>query len=868
MEKQLAIFEKYGINYHTMSIKLEHDGNGYVRDKYNHFKKIFINPPDVKEPCTNGCPEGKCKCIRKWVKVENCKNPLDNAFVVHFGRFYDLIGIDVDDKEKTMEGWRNETKNININTLTSKTINGGEHLYFTLSSEQKEQLGDFCTKNDAIYADKGLKIDVKYNTQRFIEGFSQTIEGTKYRYKVINDVKPIQLPSELFDEIMKNIKPKEEKIKQAKKSRENILTQQPKECSEKTLNEAIKLTELLSDERATEYEPWINTCWALHNISEKLLPSFIDFSKRCMNKFNENHCVSSWNSSKDTGFGIGSLHYWAKIDNEEAYNAYVEEKTMAKLIKNIDKTHLGIAKVIKKMVKNHLVCSEIVNKSKIWYMFNKGTWNRLQDDSMIRRFITSRVIKMYRKASIYLNAQNNKDEMNSVDAKNNDNKNKVLMSIIEKLSTDNFVNGVINVLANELKDDEFSQKLDANSNLLCFGEDVYDCETCSWRETLPNDYCSLKMGVNKEQINKENAELVEKIIGDIFPAQDKYEYAMNRLATFIHGKNADQIFSLWRGAGANGKSLLAMWLRYAFGDYFALLNSTLITEKQKSSGNPELLKAKGRRICVLSEPEQTEKIRNSTLKSWTGGDLITARMLYSNQIVEFNGDFHIIILCNMTTQLEDVVDDSMPRRTDYLQFTSKFVDIPKADFQKKLNKTYMNNEFVEKIKGSFFYLLLNRYEQLKKNNALTLRIPEIVKNEKKNFIDDCDIVKAFLNENYEPSNEPTAYVSAKDLFAHFKEYCKINGQSNKIKEITFKQRCEGIYTLQARYTFYVMENGKKKRKEVRSAFVSIKAKDGEEQQINEDILLIPTEKPIENPIESIEEEPKAKVDDRFSTIKV
>ena len=88
-----------------------------------------------------------------------------------------------------------------------------------------------------------------------------------------------------------------------------------------------ELVFILSSERADNYSQWIEVGWVLHNIdpnSQELLDIWIDFSKQST-KFKDGECEKVWDSSKNEGLTIATLHYWAKIDNYQKYLEFKNE---------------------------------------------------------------------------------------------------------------------------------------------------------------------------------------------------------------------------------------------------------------------------------------------------------------------------------------------------------------------------------------------------------------------------------------------------------------------------------------------------------------------------------------------------------------
>jgi hypothetical protein len=88
-----------------------------------------------------------------------------------------------------------------------------------------------------------------------------------------------------------------------------------------------KLVNILSQQRSTSYDTWLNVCFALKNTDEQLFSSFVNFSKRCPEKYNYIVCKQMWDNAKpaDDGFTVASIKFWAKQDNPGAFFKIMKE---------------------------------------------------------------------------------------------------------------------------------------------------------------------------------------------------------------------------------------------------------------------------------------------------------------------------------------------------------------------------------------------------------------------------------------------------------------------------------------------------------------------------------------------------------------
>jgi len=63
-------------------------------------------------------------------------------------------------------------------------------------------------------------------------------------------------------------------------------------------------------------------------------------------------------------------------------------------------------------------------------------------------------------------------------------------------------------------------------------------------------------------------------------------------------------------------------MKYTLGDYYETASSTFLTKEQPSANipRPELLNLIGKRLLVISEPENNTKLNANFIKYITGGD--------------------------------------------------------------------------------------------------------------------------------------------------------------------------------------------------------------------------------------------------------
>lgn len=142
------------------------------------------------------------------------------------------------------------------------------------------------------------------------------------------------------------------------------------------------------------------------------------------------------------------------------------------------------------------------------------------------------------------------------------------------------------------------------------------------------------------------------------------------------GLNTEQRFLILTGVGRNGKGALVTAMRHVFGEYSADVHENLYMRSRfggaRSEGaRPDLMALKGKRMAAMSEPEGGA-FNEEMIKAHTGGDPITARSLYSNNVISWEPTHSITILTNHPPKVDDV-GPSMAARVMVADFREQFL---------------------------------------------------------------------------------------------------------------------------------------------------------------------------------------------------
>lgn len=216
------------------------------------------------------------------------------------------------------------------------------------------------------------------------------------------------------------------------------------------------------------------------------------------------------------------------------------------------------------------------------------------------------------------------------------------------------------------------------------------------------------------------------------------------------------------GSGANGKSTFLNVLRALFGDLGAQANGDMLLEKHGASGmsqnaaSSEVARLMGKRLVAMSEVEDGRHFSEKTVKWYTGGEVITARMLYQNAF-EFKPRFKLWLAGNYKPTVKGS-DHGIWRRMKLIPFT---VTIPPEERDPDLER-----KLCAELPGILNWALVGC--QHWRENGYKLNEPEIIANEVAEYRSEMDIVSSWLSEfTYD---DPDGEIHFGDTYKFFKAW--------------------------------------------------------------------------------------------------
>jgi len=537
--------------------------------------------------------------------------------------------------------------------------------------------------------------------------------------------------------------------------------------------------ECLSAKRATSYEDWIRVCWCLSNIDYRLEEAFIEFSKKCSSKFDEQGCRNEWKRVKNVYLGIGTLHKWAKEDNPSKYREITREQLSKFMFLSTNQIHTDVARYIYEKYKYEFKCSSIVYSR--WYYYNNNKWKLNERGNELKKKMSSEVAQDYSEYGILCSNKANEYKEEGSEKDSLQVHSKKSLELVTKLKTQSYKNVVFAECMELFYDENFEDKLDSNNNLLHFNNGVYDLDKNEFREGYLEDNITLSTGINFiEQPDSEDNEkicYVEELINKILPVEEVSRYVLILLASFLHGYNKDQKIHIWTGSGNNGKSILIDFYKKTVGGYYGSMPITALTQDLAGSeqASSVLAETRGKRIILLDENDSDSEIQVGFMRQLTGCDEITARKLFSNPIT-FRPQFKIVLTCNELPRIP-YADDHIWCRIRVVEFISHFCDEPNPNkrYEFQIDRELPNK--LEDCREVFMYMLIQIYQNSCKINGI--KEPEEVgphichlKIDK-----DYNIYSQFVEESLR--EDPNSKIGIDDIFSRFKMFLQDNNYDTR-----------------------------------------------------------------------------------------
>lgn len=578
---------------------------------------------------------------------------------IRTGKINGIIVIDLDNpKEGEYDGIKHFEANIcpikNLNTLVTRSIRGGYHIYYRYNSTLKGQA-------KLKILDRTYSIDIRNDGNIIFEG-----EG----YELLNDPENLaEIPKEFLD---------------LYKREEKRIVSDKRHMGEKYLDTGIQLLlDNLADNYVNIYSDWISVMIVLKNI-DCPFPIALEFSKKSKHKKDniESYVEKIWNGlEKRNTPTIGSLISFVKQNPTLGINAYD-----------------GIIKKVKKeLKKDDNVTSGDISDINCYKLFSK-----LYNDN---RFFTNEYNELYfcNKFGIWkpINTKSKHFYKGMEDYIQYLLENEIKYPLENYTKRLQFKGEVLTYLQKE------DYELNPNPYLFPFNNGVYDLEQKVFRVASPAELVTISCGYDYKY---ESSERANDFYKDVIIDDDNREYLLSIIASHLaYVRPRQEFFCLYNKRGNNGKSTMTNVNAAMFGNLSAEIKSDvlLISNRNVGEGTSSFLcNMENKRYISFQEIRSNDKLCQKQIKTLTGGDKISVRDLNKTaKEIMVNG--MLVLSCNNQPAV-DSFDGGTKRRIRNIEMTTEFVENPTEPHHRKIKDI-----ITKELRYSMFQLLIEHYREIK-----------------------------------------------------------------------------------------------------------------------------------------------------------
>lgn len=254
----------------------------------------------------------------------------------------------------------------------------------------------------------------------------------------------------------------------------------------------------------------------------------------------------------------------------------------------------------------------------------------------------------------------------------------------------------------------------------------------------------------------------QRTLGVLFAGnQPLIDYVQRAIGYSLTGDTREQVLHLCYGTGANGKSTMLDVLAQLSGEYGLQADFQTFLETGNHSGpRNDVARLAGARLVRSSEVGENKKLNEGLIKSLTGGDIVSARFLYSEDF-EFKPQFKLWLAANHKPVIRGT-DYAIWRRMRLIPFEVTIAPDQRDETLPSTLKSELPGILAWAVQGCQGWL------------EAGLRPPEIVLAATDAYRHESDTIGAFLDEECEVGSGHE--VQSGPLYQAYTRWAKDNGE--------------------------------------------------------------------------------------------
>ena len=269
----------------------------------------------------------------------------------------------------------------------------------------------------------------------------------------------------------------------------------------------------------------------------------------------------------------------------------------------------------------------------------------------------------------------------------------------------------------------------------------------------------------------------KSFLNQVLPDEQLQKFVQRSLGYALHGRPVEQLFFLWQGRGANGKSVLADTVSRIIEPWVIKTpSSTFLSKDTDSATRTDLVRLQGSRLVFGGETPSRRKLDAVVVKDITGNRDLTARPLYVSEVT-FPITFVPFMISN-PLPAADEADDAVWRRLVLVPFD---VTIAKEDRDPHLVETLIEQE----AEGILAWLIEGAIDY----HRCGLEVPVSCKDRTKVWRRNVGSIERFKNEDCEAVKG--TQVPLFELHERYIFWCRSRG-IHPLGIESFRQRLSGL----------------------------------------------------------------------------
>lgn len=282
--------------------------------------------------------------------------------------------------------------------------------------------------------------------------------------------------------------------------------------------------------------------------------------------------------------------------------------------------------------------------------------------------------------------------------------------------------------------------------------------------------------VRCDYVEGARSETFETFLKRIQPDPDVRAFLQRSIGYSLLGTSPERAFWILYGTGNNGKSIFTNLFINLLDGYASTTPSATLMQKRGDATN-DIARLRAKRLCVVPETEENERINAAMIKAMSAGDIVTARFLFA----EFF-DFEFTAKLWIATNHKPTVTDHSKGFWDRCKLIPFAIDIPESEVIKK-------DELMRRLMADAPAVLAWAVQGARDYFEMAgLDVPRVIQDEIDAYRKEQDSIAQFLEERCQTIEQareirPDRYfadtefeVTNSELYSAYEKFCKSNGE--------------------------------------------------------------------------------------------